>query len=168
MPPTQRSMSGLTGFFTSTGMSCPRSASATSCTAKGFETVRAPSHSRSMPASSAAATCSRVATSVATRIPVSRRTRSIQTSPAAPTPSKPPGLVRGFQSPARKMRSPCAASARAVVRSCSSVSALQGPAMSSGRRGSRSGKRGRSCVMVVRCGGALCGALPQMGFRGQR
>ena len=59
-------------------------------------------------------------------------------------PSKPPGLVRGFHSPARKIRTPSAARQRAVASVCSSVSALQGPATTSGRRGSTPAKR-RGC-----------------------
>ncbi len=142
--PIHSSRSGLTGFFTSTGRSHPRSASAICCTAKGFDAVRAPIHSRSTPASSAAATCSAVAASVATYMPVSRRTRRSHAKPSVPTPSKPPGLVRGFHSPARKIRTPSAARRRAVASVCSSVSALQGPATTSGRRGSTPAKR-RGC-----------------------
>ena len=139
-PPTQSSRSGLTGFLTSTGMSWPRSASAISCMAKGLAVVRAPIQIMSMPPSSAAMTCLRVATSVAVYIPVSRFTRWSHATPSAPTPSNPPGLVRGFHSPARKIRTPSAASSRAVSITCSSVSALHGPAMTSGRRGSSPGK----------------------------
>ena len=139
-PPIHSSRSGLTGFLTSTGMSWPRSASAISCMAKGLAVVRAPIQIMSMPPSSAAMTCLRVATSVAVYIPVSRFTRWSHATPSAPTPSNPPGLVRGFQSPARKIRTPSAASSRAVSITCSSVSALHGPAMTSGRRGSSPGK----------------------------
>ena len=43
--------------------------------------------------------------------------------------SKPPGLVRGFQMPARNSLMPLSASCLAVLITCSSVSALQGPAL---------------------------------------
>ena len=74
-PPIHNSRSGLTGFFTSTGISCPRSASAISCMANGLAVVRAPIQIMSMSPSNAARTCLRVATSVAVYIPVSRFTR---------------------------------------------------------------------------------------------
>ncbi len=139
-PPIHNSRSGLTGFFTSTGISCPRSASAISCMANGLAVVRAPIQIMSMPPSNAARTCLRVATSVAVYIPVSRFTRCSQAMPSTPTPSNPPGLVRGFHSPARNSLKPSAASSRAVSITCSSVSALHGPAMTSGLRGSSPGK----------------------------
>ena len=133
MPPIQSSRSGLTGFFTSTGTSMPFKASARACIAKGLATVRAPIQRISTSAASAASTCCGVATSVATSMPVSFFTRVSHGSPASPTPSKPPGLVRGFQMPARKMRTPLPASWHAVLITCSSVSAEQGPAMIIGR-----------------------------------
>jgi hypothetical protein len=50
-----------------------------------------------------------------------------------PMPSNSPGRVRGFQIPARKAETlPVFASRCAVATSWSSVSALQGPAISSG------------------------------------
>ncbi len=71
MAPIHSSRSGLTGFFTKTGMSAPKTckASAISCTANGLADVRAPIHNKSIPPSNTAATCSRVATSVATYMP---------------------------------------------------------------------------------------------------
>ena len=134
MAPIHSSMSGLTGFFTSTGMSTPRSASANACIAKGFAVVRAPIHSTSIPYFRQSSTCSGVATSVATSMPVSSFTRFIQGSARSPLPSKPPGLVRGFQTPARNMWQPFVASCCAVVITCSSVSAEHGPAITIGRR----------------------------------
>ena len=133
MPPIHSSRSGLTGFLTSTGKSVPFKASARACIAKGFATVRAPIQRISTSAARAASTCCGVATSVATSIPVSFLTRVSQGKPISPTPSKPPGLVRGFQMPARKMRTPLPASWHAVFITCSSVSAEQGPAIISGR-----------------------------------
>ena len=133
--PIQSSRSGLTGFFTSTGTSVPFRASAISCTAKGLAVVRAPIQSRSIPCSSASRTCRSVATSVATYMPVVSLTSRSHASPSAPTPSKPPGLVRGFHRPARKIRMPACASFPAVSRTCPRVSALQGPAMTRGRSG---------------------------------
>ena len=119
--------------FTITGMSTPRSASAISCMAKGLAVVRAPIHSRSMPALRHSSTCLAVATSVQTYMPVSCFTSFSQARPSTPTPSKPPGLVRGFQMPARNIFCPFEASWRAVFITCSSVSALHGPAMTTGR-----------------------------------
>ena len=133
MAPIHSSRSGLTGFFTSTGTSTPLSESASACMAKGLAVVRAPTHSTSTPYFSASSTCSGVATSVATSMPVSSFTCFIQGRAVSPLPSKPPGLVRGFQTPARKMRQPFEASSVAVVITCSSVSAEQGPAITTGR-----------------------------------
>ena len=132
--PIHSSRSGLTGFLTSTGMSAPasESASAISCIANGLAVVRAPIHSISSPASRAWRTCSRLATSVATAIPVVWRTSLSHWRPSAPMPSKPPGRVRGFQMPARNMRTPWAARRRAVSSTCCRVSALHGPAMMTG------------------------------------
>ena len=141
MAPIQSSRSGLTGFLTSTGMSTPRSASATSCMANGLTAVRAPTHKTSTPAFKASKTWSLVATSVATYMPVSSFTLFNHGSPMVPTPSKPPGLVRGFQMPARKMRIPIAANPLAVVKTCSSVSALHGPEITSGRLSSIPGNK---------------------------
>ena len=131
--PIHSSRSGLTGFFTKTGMSTPFSASARACMAKGLAVVRAPIQRMSMPYFRASSTCSGVATSVATSIPVSFFTCCIQGSAFSPFPSKPPGFVRGFQMPARKLWHPNEASCLAVVITCSSVSAEQGPAMTNGR-----------------------------------
>ena len=130
--PIQSSRSGLTGFFTSTGTSTPFSASARDCMAKGLAVVRAPTHNTSMPYFSASSTCSGVATSVAVRRPVSCFTICIQGRAFSPLPSKPPGLVRGFQIPARKMWKPLPASCLAVFITWSSVSAEQGPAIMNG------------------------------------
>ena len=131
--PIHSSMSGFTGFFTRTGMSAPLSESAISCMAKGLAVVRAPIHSKSMPALRAASTCLGMATSVAVSMPVSAFTRCSQGRAASPMPSNPPGLVRGFHTPARKILHPRPASWRAVFMTCSSVSALHGPAMTRGR-----------------------------------
>ena len=72
-------------------------------------------------------------------MPVSSFTRLSHFRPGAPTPSKPPGRVRGFQIPARKIFTPMAANAVAVAITCSSVSALHGPAITSGRFSSTPG-----------------------------
>ena len=138
--PIHSSRSGLTGFFTSTGMSTPRSASAISCMAKGLAVVRAPIHRMSMPAFSASNTCLAVATSVATYMPVSFFTSLSHARPSTPMPSKPPGLVRGFQMPARNILIPLSASSLAVFITCSSVSALHGPAITKGRLSSTPGR----------------------------
>ncbi len=132
-PPIHNSRSGLTGFFTNTGMSTPLRLSASSCMAKGLVVVRAPTQSRSMPALSAASTCLGVATSVVMSIPVSCFTLCIQGRAFSPFPSKPPGLVRGFHIPALKSFTPFDAKSLAVFITCSSVSALQGPAITRGR-----------------------------------
>ena len=137
--PIHNSKSGLTGFLTKTGTSTPFSASAISCTAKGLAVVRAPIQSTSIPAFSASKTCLAVATSVDTSIPVSFFTSLSQVKPSTPIPSKPPGLVRGFQMPARKILIPLLAKALAVSITCSSVSALQGPEMTMGRLSSMPG-----------------------------
>ena len=131
--PIQSSRSGFTGFLTRTGMSTPFNESAISCMANGLAVVRAPIQRRSMPAFNASSTCFGVATSVEVSIPVSSFTRCIHAKPSVPTPSKPPGLVRGFQMPARNILTPLLASAWAVFMTCSSVSALHGPAMTIGR-----------------------------------
>ena len=132
--PIQRSRSGFIGFLTSTGMSTPRRASAISCTLKGLTVVRAPIQSRSTPNSSAPSTCLALATSVAMGRPVSFLASAIHERPGSPTPSKVPGLVRGFQIPARSTSTtPVAARRRQVSRVCSSVSALHGPEIISGR-----------------------------------
>ena len=120
------------GFFTRRGTSVPLRASAISCTRKGLAVVRAPIHSMSTPASRLSFTCLADATSVQTRMPSSRCTRWSQGKPAVPTPSKQPGCVRGFQMPARNMWIPKAARPRAVSITCSSLSALHGPAMHMG------------------------------------
>ena len=127
--PTHRSMSGFTGFFTRTGMSVPSRASAISCMRKGLADVRAPIQITSTPYLMHSRTCFSLATSVQTFIPSSCLTRRSHLRPGVPTPSKEPGWVRGFQMPARKTWMPKAASPRAVSITCSSDSALQGPAM---------------------------------------
>ncbi len=150
--PIQSSRSGLTGFLTNTATSAPRSwrVSAISCMAKGLAEVRAPIQSRSTPASRAASTWARVATSMAVRMPVSSFTFTSHGKPSGPTPSKPPGRVRGFQMPARKILMPYSCRARAVVSTCSSVSALQGPAIIIDCGLSKPGKSGRRSVIIVR------------------
>ena len=130
--PIHNSRSGLTGFLTKTGTSTPLSESARACMANGLADVRAPTQRMSMPYFSASSTCSGVATSVETSIPVSFFTCCSQGSATSPLPSKPPGFVRGFHTPARKLWHPLSASSRAVVITCSSVSAEQGPAMTNG------------------------------------
>ena len=131
--PIHRSMSGLTGFFTSTGMSVPLSVSAISCIRKGLAVVRAPTQTISTPALRHSRTCFSLATSVHTFMPSSDWTRLSQGSPSAPMPSKPPGCVRGFQIPARNTWMPRSLRPLAVCMTCSSVSALQGPAIIIGR-----------------------------------
>ena len=131
--PIHSSRSGFTGFFTNTGTSTPFKLSASACMAKGLAVVRAPTHSTSMPYLRASSTCSGVATSVAVSMPVSFFTSCIQGRATSPLPSNPPGLVRGFHTPARKMWHPSFASWRDVSITCSSVSAEQGPAMTMGR-----------------------------------
>ena len=138
--PIQSSRSGLTGFFTKTGISTPLRESAISCMAKGLAEVRAPIQRISMPAFKAASTCALFATSVATSIPHSFCTRCIHGSPSSPIPSKLPGLVRGFHIPARNIFTPILLSCCAVVMTCSSVSALQGPAITRGRLSSTPGR----------------------------
>ena len=118
----------------------PRRLSASSCMAKGLVVVRAPTHSTSIPAFRAASTCLGVATSVAVSMPVSSFTLCIQGSAFSPLPSKPPGFVRGFHIPALKIFTPFDAKPTAVVITCSSVSALQGPAITRGRLASIPGK----------------------------
>ncbi len=95
--------------------------------------MRAPIQSMSTLCLRASLICFLVATSVATYIPVSSLTRCNHFSPKTPTPSKPPGLVRGFQIPARNTLTPIEDSSLAVCITCSSVSALQGPDIISGR-----------------------------------
>ena len=147
--PIHNSRSGLTGFLTRTVASVPFSASASACTAKGLAVVRAPTQRMSMPCLRASSTCSGVATSVAVSMPVSSLTRSIQGSAGSPCPSKPPGFVRGFQMPARNMWQPLPASCLAVVITCSSVSALQGPAMMKARSWSLGRFRGCSWSSIL-------------------
>ena len=137
--PIHSSRSGFTGFFTSTGISTPFSASAISCTAKGLAVVRAPTQRRSISAFRHSYTCLAVATSVETYMPVSFFTSFSHARPSTPTPSKPPGLVRGFQMPARNSLRPLSANCLAVLITCSSVSALQGPAITIGRLSSTPG-----------------------------
>ena len=131
--PIQSSRSGFTGFLTNTGTSTPFSESARACMAKGLAEVRAPTQRMSMPYFSASSTCSGVATSVDTNMPVSSFTCFIHGSATSPLPSNPPGFVRGFHTPARNMWQPLAAKSRAVVITCSSVSAEHGPAITNGR-----------------------------------
>ena len=133
MAPIHSSISGFTGFFTNTGISTPCKASAISCMANGLAEVRAPIQRISIPCFKASSMCFAVATSVPTNIPVSALTRCSHGKPSTPTPSKPPGLVRGFQIPARKIGTPFLDSSTAVAITCSSVSALQGPAIIKGR-----------------------------------
>src|SRR5574344_141610 len=133
MAPIHSSRSGLTGFLTNTGTSTPCRESANACMANGLADVRAPTQRISTPYFRQSSTCSGVATSVETSIPVSSFTSLSQGSASSPLPSKPPGLVRGFQIPARKLWQPFCANWRAVVITCSSVSAEQGPAITNGR-----------------------------------
>src|SRR5574344_184924 len=65
-------------------------------------------------------------------MPVSCLTFLSHSKPTEPMPSNAPGLVRGFQMPARNILTPLDASNLAVSITCSSVSALQGPAMTNG------------------------------------
>ena len=147
--PIHNSKSGWTGFFTKTGTSTPFSESAKACMAKGLAEVRAPIHRMSMPYFRQSSTCSGVATSVATSILVSCLTCLSQTRAGSPCPSKPPGLVRGFHTPARKLWHPNMASCLAVVITCSSLSALQGPAMTKGRSLSLGNLRGSKSNSII-------------------
>ena len=131
--PIHSSMSGFTGFFTSTGTSTPLKLSAKACIANGLAEVRAPIHRMSIPYFRASSTCSGVATSVATSMPVVSFTCFIHGRAFSPLPSKPPGLVRGFHTPARNMWQPFEASCVAVDITCSSVSAEHGPAITVSR-----------------------------------
>ena len=148
--PIHSSRSGFTGFLTRTGMSTPRSESASSCMAKGLAVVRAPIHKMSIPLSRQASTCLGVATSVDTSMPSSSCTRLSQGRPSVPTPSKPPGLVRGFHTPARNILMPFLQSWVAVFITCSSVSAEHGPAITMGRLLSMPGRfRGDKVNSIV-------------------
>src|SRR5690606_39526219 len=92
--------------------------------------VLAPTHKIFTPAFNAASTWAALATSVVTGNPVSFPAWINHFNPSAPEPSYWPGLVRGFQIPARSACTlPVAASCLAVMMVCSSVSALQGPLM---------------------------------------
>src|SRR5690606_223053 len=125
---------GLTGFLTNTGTSTPFNASAISCTVNGFAVERAPIQRISTPAASASSTCLAVATSVVIGRPVSSFALRSHWRPMLPMPSNSPGRVRGFQMPARSTFTlPVLASKCAVASTCSSVSALHGPAMTKGR-----------------------------------
>src|SRR6266487_422142 len=132
--PIHNSRSGLMGFLMSTGTSAPRNASATSCTLKGFTVVRAPIHNTSISKCNASATCFAVATSTVSGKPVNFFACCSQGKPLVPMPSKLPGLVRGFQMPARNMSTfPVLCKRTAVSITCSSVSALHGPEIINGR-----------------------------------
>ena len=90
--------------------------------------VRAPTQSTSTPKCKASSTCLAVATSTAIGKPVSFFACCIHGNPLVPIPSKLPGLVLGFQIPARIISTlPVAAKRIAVCITCSSVSALHGP-----------------------------------------
>src|SRR6185503_15752369 len=116
------------------GTSTPRNASATSCTLNGFTVVLAPIHNTSTSNVNASCTCLPVATSTVVGRPVNFFACCNHGNPLAPTPSNIPGLVRGFQMPARSISTlPVAARRCAVCITCSSVSALHGPLMISGR-----------------------------------
>ena len=120
--------------------------------AKGLADVLAPTQRISIPYFRATSTCSGVATSVEIIIPVSSFTRCIHGKAISPLPSKPPGFVRGFHTPARKIWHPLAARLRAVDITCSSVSAEQGPAMTNGRSlslGSRKGSNSNSIIIYL-------------------
>ena len=133
IPPTHNSKSGFNGFLINTGTLTPLKASAISCTLKGFTVVRAPTHKTSTSKCKASSTCFAVATSTATGMPVSFLACCNQGKPLVPIPSKLPGLVLGFQIPARIISTlPVAANPLAVAITCSSVSALQGPEIING------------------------------------
>ena len=147
--PIHNSKSGLTGFLINTGTSTPFNASAISWTANGFTVVRAPIQRISIPAFNASNTWSLVATSVDTSMPVSFFTFFNQANPSAPMPSNPPGFVRGFQIPARNILTPLEANPWAVSNTCSSVSALQGPAITIGRCVSTPGNANGSIFISI-------------------
>ena len=134
MAPTHRPSSALIGFFTSTGISTPLTASAISCTANGLTVVRAPTQRISTPCLRHSSTCSVLATSVAVGRPVSALTWASHSRPISPMPSNEFGRVRGFQIPARNALT-CgdATSPRAVASICSADSALHGPAITHGK-----------------------------------
>src|ERR1051326_1052532 len=132
--PIHNCISGCKGFFTITGTSTPFNASAISCTEKGFTVVRAPIHKISTPCFSASSTCWALATSTVVSKPNSFFTFFSQVKPTLPTPSNELGLVLGFHIPERKIVTRSSfASSRAVLITCSSVSAPQGPLITSGR-----------------------------------
>ena len=68
---------------------------------------------------------------------------------SAPMPSNPPGFVRGFQIPARNILTPLEANPWAVSNTCSSVSALQGPAITIGRCVSTPGNANGSIFISI-------------------
>lgn len=79
-------------------------------------------------------------TSVATYMPVSFFTSFNQARPSTPTPSKPPGLVRGFQIPARYIFCPLAASCLAVFITCSFCLGTTGAGYDNGAFGFNAGE----------------------------
>ena len=141
--PIQSSRSGFTGFLTRTvirsrcsGVS-DASASAISWTANGLAVVRAPIQKSVTPVRRACRRWTGVAISVTGSIPVLSRTSASHARARTPMPSNEPGLVRGFQTPARNTRMPVSDSSRAVRSVCSRLSALHGPAITSGPQPSR-------------------------------
>src|SRR5689334_6608711 len=132
MAPCQRSISGLTGFFTITGINTPRSASAKCCTWKGLTVVLAPIHNTSMSYFRASSICAGSATSTATRKLYCCLTSFSHFNASSPLPSKEPGRVLGFHTPARNKCTCICDKAAAVSNTWSRVSALQGPAIKNG------------------------------------
>ena len=131
--PIHNCRSGFTGFLIITGTSTPRNESAISCTVNGLAVERAPIHNTSTPCLRACSTWAAVATSTAVGKPVSFFAEFNQSRPIAPIPSNSPGRVRGFQIPALSILTlPLAAMATHESISCLSVSALQGPEITSG------------------------------------
>ncbi len=94
---------------------------------EGLADVRAPSHNTSMHDSIASRVWRSLATSVAVSMPVaSLAFASHSRGGSADALESAGSLVRGFHTPARNMRTPARLSARAVSKTCCSLSALQG------------------------------------------
>jgi len=89
-------------------------------------------HQNLMSFSKANLQCAAVATSVPINNPVSALAFFNHFKPISPTPSNPPGRVLGFQIPALKTLTSESFNSCAIFNTCSSVSALQGPAITNG------------------------------------
>src|SRR5690606_18442411 len=79
------------------------------------------------------------------------RANCSQASACSPIPSKLPGRVRGFQTPARKTCTlPVLLRLQAASTTCDSDSALQGPAMYKGRTADNKLVFVFNCVFILR------------------